>query len=93
MGLETLHDIPERVPILRWNWVEESWRQRVLMPVHEYPAFKSRITYPPDYIPPLVKENLEEKVPPYPVNAQPSSSKRYQADPEDSNDSGDENMS
>jgi hypothetical protein len=50
-GLQSINEVPEHIPILRWEWIEQSERKRALQPTHQFSAFDSRITYPQDYFP------------------------------------------
>lgn len=88
--LNSLDEVPERIPILRWEWVEHSCREGKLVPINQYPAFKTRITYPSDYVSPsnepqdvrttsetAAKDAIETRI-------------QHKRDPEDSNDSDDE---
>ena len=93
-GFKSLDAIPEHVPVLRWSWVEESWKKHVLAPVHEHPAFKTRITYPPDYVPPPTEEKpAASSSTPLPPRTDVKPTKQRHADPEDSDDSSYERTS
>ena len=94
IGVETIDDIPTHIPVLRWDWVEESSKKRVLAPIQEFPAFKNRVTYPPDYVPPQAIETAPvASSSSRPRTTRPANTKERRPDPEDTSDSGDEKIS
>lgn len=92
--LDTIDDVPERIPILRWAWAEESQKKRSLQPIHQFPAFKTRITFPPGYVPPSPPPDSEPRTQPSrkASTARTLPKQTRQSDSEDSNDSGDEKI-
>ncbi|KAI0087506.1 hypothetical protein BDY19DRAFT_234289 [Irpex rosettiformis] len=79
MKLESIDDIPEHIPILRWGWVDASWKKQAPQPIHEYPAFKTRVTFAPGYTPPSPPPDVEP--PPQPSNEATASSSSIQCRP------------
>ena len=92
--VKDVEEIPERIPILRWEWVDESWKKRAFQPIHQFPAFKTRITFPPDYVPPTSSADAERPLPPsrQASTSRARSTSARKSDPEDSNGSGDEKI-
>ena len=92
LNVKSIDDIPKHVPVLRWEWVDVSWKKRAAQPVHEYPAFKTRITKSSDYAPLSPPPDTDD----LPGPSRKASTSRAQPEPvnhsdqEDSNDSGDE---
>ena len=92
LNVKSIDDIPKHVPVLLWEWVDVSWKKRAAQRVHEYPAFKTRITKPSDYAPLSPPPDADD----LPGPSRKASTSRAQPEPvnhsdqEDSNDSGDE---